>query len=164
VLDIRGARLDKIPDRHRPCFTPSQRFQILEIKNLLGWNRNLIARLFRVCSNTISNWEEQADPVSKTVGSTVKPVPPVVRIADVGRRLLQSMLQIGMGGEELVSQMLACAGWKVSARSVRRIGRENPGSTPRPTTPTPKRPTNPVFACFVNHVWTMDVASGSAKG
>ncbi len=71
MVEILGARLDKIPDRHRPYFTPAQRFQILEIKSFLGWNRSLVARLFRVCSNTISNWEQHTDPVSKTVGSLV---------------------------------------------------------------------------------------------
>jgi len=55
IVEILGARLDKIPDRHRPYFTPAQRFQILEIKNLLGWNEDETAHLFRVCSNTISN-------------------------------------------------------------------------------------------------------------
>ena len=53
IVDLLGSRLDKIPDRHRPFFTPVQRFQILEIKNFLGWNRDIAARLFRVCSNTI---------------------------------------------------------------------------------------------------------------
>ena len=95
IVEILGARLDKIPDRNRPYFTPAQRYQILEIKSLLGWSRDQIAHLFRVCSNTISNWEQHADPVSKTVGSTVKAVPPIVRMADVSRRLVQSMLQLG---------------------------------------------------------------------
>ena len=158
IVDILGARLDKIPERHRPYFTPSQRFQILEIKSFLGWNRDLVAQLFRVCSNTISNWEKHADPASRTVGSTVKAAPPVVRIADVGRRLIQSMLQFGLGGEDMVSLVLARAGWKVSARSVRRIGREKIRPNPAPTEPPPLRPARPVVARFVNHVWMMDVS------
>jgi transposase InsO family protein len=155
IVDILGFRLDKIPDRQRPHFTPAQRFQILEIKSLLGWNRDLAARLFRVCPNTISNWERQADPVNETVGSTVKAVPPVVRIADVGRRLVKTMVQLGMGGEDMVAQILARAGWTISARSVRRIVRE-PG--PSPTHPAPGRKGGPVIARFVNHVWMMDVS------
>jgi transposase InsO family protein len=158
IVEVLGARLDKIPDRHRPYFTPVQRFQILEIKSLLGWNRDLTARLFRVCSNTITNWEEHVDSITRTVGSmVVKAVPPVVRIADVGRRLVQSMLQLGIGGEEMVSQVLARAGWVVSSRSVRRIGRERKGSGPE-TTPHGPRPRRPVVARFVNHVWMVDVS------
>ena len=30
VVDLLSARLDKIPDRHRPYYTPAQRFRILE--------------------------------------------------------------------------------------------------------------------------------------
>jgi hypothetical protein len=60
IVDLLSARLDKIPDRHRPYYTPSQRFRILEIKSLLGWNADLTARTFRVCPNTISNWEHGA--------------------------------------------------------------------------------------------------------
>src|SRR5262249_35789178 len=155
IVEILGSRLDKIPDRQRPHFTPAQRFRILEIKALLGWNRDIAARLFRVCPNTISNWEKQADPVSKTVGSTVKAVPPVVRIADVARRLVKTMALLGIGGEDMIAQGLARAGWTVSARPVRRIARE---SAPSPTNIPPERKRHPVIARFVNHVWMMDVS------
>jgi hypothetical protein len=101
IVEILGARIDKIPDRQRPHYTPAQRFRILEIKSLLGWNRELIARLFRVYANTISNWEQDADPDSKTVGSTVKSIPPITRFADVGRNLVQTMLRLKFGGEDL---------------------------------------------------------------
>ena len=158
IVEILGARLDKLPEHQRPYYTPVQRFRILEIKNLLGWNRDLIARLFRVCSNTISNWERAADPTTHTVGSTVRPVPPIVRIADVARRLVQTMLQFGIGGEEMVAQALARAGWTLSARSVRRIGKEGRTSAPEPPPPPPTRPnTTPVIASFVGHVLMMDV-------
>jgi transposase InsO family protein len=159
IVEILGARLDKIPERHRPYHTPAHRFRILEIRSFVGWSREAAARLFRVCPNTISNWEKHADPDSKTVGSTVKPTPPVTRLADVGRRLIQSMLRLGFGGEDLVAQALARAGWKVSARSVRRIGRER--ARPHPV-PPPRgidiRPRTPVIARFSNHVWMMDVS------
>ena len=44
IVDLLSARLDKIPDRHRPYYTPSQRFRILEMKSLLGWNTDLTAK------------------------------------------------------------------------------------------------------------------------
>jgi hypothetical protein len=159
IVDLLSARLDKIPDRHRPYYTPSQRFRILEVKSLLGWNTDLTARTFRVCPNTISNWERGADSEAGTVGSTVKPTPPIVRLADVGRRLVQTMIRIGVGGEDLVAQTLARAGWKVSARSVRRIGRERHGQGPAP--PPSDRASRPVIARFTHHVWMMDVTVGS---
>jgi hypothetical protein len=76
AVEILGARLDKLPERKRPFYTPSHRFRILEIKSLLGWSQHRAAKLFRVCPNTIANWEAHADPASRTVGSTVKPTPP----------------------------------------------------------------------------------------
>ena len=156
IVDLLSARLDKIPDRQRPYYTPSQRFRILEIKNLLGRNTDLTARMFRVCPNTISNWERGADLEAGTGGSTVKPTPPIVRLVDVGRRLVQTMIRLGVGGEDLVAQTLARAGWKVSARSVRRIGRERHGQGPPPAALSSKA-NRPVIARFAHHVWMMDV-------
>lgn len=159
VVDMLGTRLDKIPDRHRPHYSPAQRFRILEIKNFLGWNREVAARLFRICPNTLSNWEKHADPDSRTVGSTVTPIPPITRLADVGRSLVQSMLRRGFGGEDLVAQALTRAGWKVSARSVRRIGRERERPDPvPPVNGVGGRPQRPVVAHFANHVWMMDIS------
>jgi transposase InsO family protein len=68
------------------------------------------------------------------------------------------MLRLGFGGEDLVARVLARAGWKVSARSVRRMGRESQASNPTPTIPIGGRLRNPVVARFVNHVWMMDVS------
>ncbi len=65
----------------------AQRFRIVEIKRLLRWTREEAATTFLVCQNTISNWEAAVDPDTATVGSTVKPVPPVVRLSDAVRSL-----------------------------------------------------------------------------
>jgi transposase InsO family protein len=68
------------------------------------------------------------------------------------------MTRMGFGGIDLCSRVLARAGWRVSARSIGRYRRERatPPSTPTPE-PTPPRPTKPVVARFVHHVWMMDV-------
>ena len=50
-------RFAKIPERHRPHFTPAQRFRVLEIRSLLAWNARETARLFLLCTNTVLNWE-----------------------------------------------------------------------------------------------------------
>jgi transposase InsO family protein len=156
TVEILAARMDKIPERRRPFYTPSQRFRILEIKSLLGWNQGRAAQVFRVCSNTIANWEAHADPGARTVGSTVKPVPPVRRLADVVRSTIEAMGRLGFGGDDLTALTLARAGWRLSARSVSRIRRERPRQ-PLPSPPTPTKRPRPVVARFVNHVWMMDV-------
>jgi hypothetical protein len=69
AASILAARFDKLPRKKRPFYfyTPAQRFQILELKNLLGWPADSIARLFRVCTHTILNWDRHADPATHTI-------------------------------------------------------------------------------------------------
>jgi len=133
IVDLLSARFRKIPEKQRPHYSPSQRFRALEIRNLLGWSRELAARVFLICPNTISNWERSADPHARTVGSTVKPAPPIRRFADTVRATIDL----------------------VSARSVRRILARAP--RPSPVPPDPPRALRPVIARFVHHVWMMDV-------
>jgi len=156
VAEILASRFAKIPERHRPYYSPTQRFRILEIKNLLGWSARDTASTFLLCPHTILNWERAADPVSQTVGVTVRPTPPVRRAADVVRALVQTMARLGFGGQDLIARTLARAGWTVSARSVGRYRREKPAPAPTTQTP-PRRLASPVCTRFVHHTWMMDV-------
>ncbi|MGE0454250.1 MAG: DDE-type integrase/transposase/recombinase [Vicinamibacteria bacterium] len=153
----RPSRAPRLGDRRRPYFSPAERFRILEIKSLLGLSRDVAARLFLVCPNTLSNWESCADPVAETVGSTVKPTPPIRRFADCARRLVQLMQRLGFGGEDLVALTLARAGFRLSPRSVSRIGKERALAAAPDVAPA--KPTRPVVARFVNHVWMLDVTT-----
>jgi hypothetical protein len=156
ILEIQSARFRKLPDKERPHYSPAQRFRALEIRNLLGWSRQIAARVFLVCPNTISNWERSADPFAKTVGSAVKPIPPVRRFADVVRATVALMARCGFGGEDTIALVLARAGWRVSPRSVRRMAASTTRPAP-PQPPPPAKPSRPVIARYVNHVWMMDV-------
>lgn len=71
VVGLLHTRLAKVPDRHRPHYTPAARFEILEIRNLLAWNQSRTATQFLISDNTISNWERDQSPLSRTVGSPV---------------------------------------------------------------------------------------------
>ena len=137
-LRLRGP-LDETTARHAlrapageeaPALHTWQRFRLLEIKNLVGWSAVQAARAFLVCPNTVLNWEHAADPDSKTVGSMLRPVPPVRRAADVVRATVRTMARLGFGGEDMVARVLARAGWLVSARAIRRY-RKEPTVTPR---------------------------------
>lgn len=153
IVDLVGARFTKLPARHQPHYTPAQRFRILELKNLLAWSAPDAARVFLVCQNTILNWERAADQESKTVGSLVQPIPPVRRISDVVRRLVQRIAMLGFSGQAALAAHVTAAGRLVSARTVGRILRERP--TPSRQTERPPT-THPVIARFVGHVWMMD--------
>jgi len=159
TAEILGVRFSKLPERHRPYFTPAQRFRILELKSLLAWSAQEAARVFLVCPNTILNWEKAADPDRHSVGSTVKPSPPIRRAADVVRSTIQAMTRLGLGGQDLLARILARAGWKVSARSVGRYRKEIVLPAPPPQESSePARVSRPVVARFVHHVWMMDIS------
>jgi len=155
AADILGARFDKLPERKRPFYTPAQRFQIIELKNLLGRPAVQVARLFRVCTHTVMNWERHADPTAKSVGQTVRQGPPITRLADVVRSTLQMMKGFGFGGDEMTARLLSRAGWKLSARTVGRI-RSTRSRPLSPPTDDGHKTRNPVIARFVNHTWMMD--------
>jgi len=55
AAEILAARFEKVPERHRPHFTPAQRFRILEIRSLLAWNAHQTARTFLLSANTLAN-------------------------------------------------------------------------------------------------------------
>lgn len=128
----------------------------------MGWAADHTARVFRVCTNTILNWENNADTQVKTVGSTVRPTPPVRRFADVVTNTVQLIAALDFENGETAALVLARAGWKVSARSVGRIAK---GSRPKPTRPPSRdhRATHPVIARFVHHVWMVDVTEVQAS-
>lgn len=104
VVALLHARLSRVPDRRRPHYSPAARFEILEIRNLLGWNQSRTASQFLVSDNTISNWERDQSPSSGTVGSLAKPTPPVTRLNDATRHLIQMMARFGFGGAEMSSE------------------------------------------------------------
>jgi hypothetical protein len=129
AAEILASRFSKLPERHRPHYAPTARFRILEIRSLLAWNAHDTARCFLTCPNTILNWERAADPETGSVGSVVKPTPPIRRAADVVRATVQTMARLGFGGQDLCARVLDRAGWRVSARSVGRYRRS--GRSPR---------------------------------
>ncbi len=151
------ARFEKLPERRRPYFTPEQRFRFLEIQSLLGWSAARMARVAVVCVSTLYNWHRQADHAAETVGTLVAPTPPVRRAADVVRHIAQRLVALGMGGGDHIASVLARAGWRLSARSVRRYVKERPILTPPSRGLDALRKSRPVIARFTHHTWMMDV-------
>jgi hypothetical protein len=62
VVALLQARLQKVPDRHRPHYSPAARFEILEIRHLMAWNQARTAEQFLVATNTIANWDPEQNP------------------------------------------------------------------------------------------------------
>jgi len=66
-------RFAKIPDRHRPHFTPAQRFRVLEIRSLLAWNARETARLFLLSTIPSSTGRRPPTPTDPTPESSAPP-------------------------------------------------------------------------------------------
>jgi transposase InsO family protein len=153
---ILGARWDKLPDRQRPHYEPSQRDRILRIRTFLGLSQWETAEMFRVSQETIARWETEAMGGDATQARPlVAPNPPVRRFADVVRAVVRTMELAGVGGNDLIARTLARAGWKLSSRTVGRIRRER---RPRPRAPeVASLSGRAVRARRPNHVWMADL-------
>jgi len=157
IASILVDHVQKIHRSHRAHYSPEQRFRILRVKGLLGWTQNQTAGCFDVATNTVARWENEskAGPESETIGSLVKPLPPVRRFADVVRRLVQTMAASGFGGSERIAQTLARAGWNIATETVRRVRKEKPTPEPEPVLGRARART--VQARYPNHVTMADI-------
>ena len=160
AAEIIANRLAKIPERKRPHYTPDQRFRILRIKATLAWSLDQTSLFFRVCPNTVANWEKSADPTTATVGSTVKPSPPVRRFADVVQGVVRLMAILGFGGNDTIAAVLGRAGWRISSRTVARLRRRS--ATPAPPTDQGGLKGHPIVTRFVHDVWMLDLTQVKA--
>ena len=87
-----------------------------EAEPLLALSAVETARTFRVSTGTVLRWESeaQAKPDRETVGSLLKPDPPVRRFADVIRHVVHTLTLAGFPGDASVAAPLARAGWRLS--------------------------------------------------
>lgn len=154
ALGLLGDRVDRLPERQRPHYTPNQRFRILRLKHLLALSQDETAGLFRVSVTTIARWEVTANPESRTVGSTVTPVPPVRRYCDTVRHLTQTLSGLGFGGYDMVARHLARAGWRIASSTVRRYVREP--RIPDPHVPASRPSKRAVHARYPHQLWHID--------
>jgi transposase InsO family protein len=158
ALDVLGSRWDKLRERERPHYSPQDRFRILRLRALLALSAVETARTFRVSTGTVHRWESeaQATPDRQTVGSLLKPDPPVRRFADVVRHVVSTLTVAGFPGDATVAASLARAGWRLSRRTVQRIRRERPMAVP-PAPPSAAAQDRSVRARYPHHVWMFDI-------
>jgi transposase InsO family protein len=157
ALDILGSRWDKIPDRARPHYSPEARYRVLRFETILALPAPDVAHRFRVSPGTIHRREEEAlrEPPGPTVGSLLKPVPPVRRYCDLVRHMVQTLALAGFPGDRSLTAHLARAGLRLSRRIIQRIRKEKAVAPPPP--PQATAAGRAVRARFPNHVWMMDL-------
>ncbi|HET7293658.1 MAG TPA: DDE-type integrase/transposase/recombinase [Vicinamibacteria bacterium] len=158
VAEILGSRWDKVPDKRRPHYSPHQRWRILEIKRVLAYSAEETAALFRVATATINRWEIEAgrEPGRETIGSLLRPVPPLRRYADVVRSLVQRMDRLGFPSTGKIAATLARAGWRLARETVRRY-RHEPPAGPRSPSARSRQTGAPIEARAPHHVWLADL-------
>ncbi len=147
------ARLARVSPRHRPHYTPTERWRWLECRHLHGWSLDETARRALVTPATIARWERDAVRAADGRARVARPTPPIRRFCDALRALVQLMDRCGVGGNALIARTLLRAGWRVSPETVRRIRRERPI-----VDPTDMHGTG-VIARRPNHVWLIDLTS-----
>ena len=139
---VLGERWSKIPERNRPHYTPQQRFEILHVKSVLVLSAKETASLFALSQATVHRWVAELLLAQKAhpdaVGRKFQPTPPVRRYADAFRHLLRTLSVQGFGGAERIARVVARHGFKVSARTVARVRKEE---TVPPGPPVPDPPT-----------------------
>jgi transposase InsO family protein len=156
--EILGEHLADREPRRRHRYSPRLRFRILEHMRMHLLSVEDTARRFYVTTQTIYNWlaELRERPHAETIGSLLKPSPPLRRFHDVVRRLCRNMKALGFGGKRKIAEILLRQGWKVSSRSVGRFCKEKPLEPAPPPSETKTRPTT-VRGDYPNHLCLIDI-------
>jgi len=154
-LRLKDARMERVPARRRPHYSPMERMEMLELKAARGWSTRQTAQRFHVSETTIASWLRKADdPDSDDLLQLREPMnkfPDLIRLAVQRLKTLCPRL-----GKDKIAEMFCRAGVEISSSTVGRIVKE-PGRKPPPATRTsPKRS---VSARCPNDVWLIDLTA-----
>jgi len=156
-LAIKDGRWQRAKTRRRPHYTPLQRMRILQLRAARGWNLEKTARVFLVDLQTLMIWMRRLDePGERPLVQTVEPVnryPDLVRhLVREFKRLLPAM------GNERIADVLARAGLRLGATTVRRMIREA-APPPEDDPEIATRPRRRVVAKYPGHTWHVDLTT-----
>jgi putative transposase len=160
--EILRSRIERIPPHERPHYSPEARFEIVLHRHRFLLSVDETARRFLVTPQTIYNWlrELKRNPDAHTIGSLLKPTPPIRRYGDVARRLARQMKRSGFEGCGQIAMTLARFGWAPSRSSVWRFCTERPSGRPGPDPPSQPPPLprlTTVRGRHPNHLWLADI-------
>ncbi len=119
-LELKDARLARVPARRRPYYGPVQRMRILKLRAARGWSTKQVADRFILTEETIASWMKRLDEEGET--GLVRLEEPVNKFPDFVAymvRHLKSMCPIL--GKVRIAQMLARAGLHLGASTVGRM-------------------------------------------
>ncbi len=144
------------------------RVEILRLKAAERLSATETARRSNVDPSTVYRWEGvlRADPTATRIGSLMKPVPPIRRIADGVRRVVKELDGLNLLGARSLAHHVARAAIRISPTTVRRIRREPIApKTPAPSPPSVtgssrrKHVDRPIRARRPRHIYMLDLTS-----
>lgn len=160
LVAVLRERLERIPDKRRPQYTPSGRFRALRAGRVLKLAPAELAALLAVSEGTVFRWQgemNRAEDDTRSIGKTVRPTPPLTRYADVVEHLAQALTFAGLSGQRMIASTLARAGYLVSRSTVRRRLLKPASVPPEPAPRAKPRLPRVVKAKHPNHVWMADL-------
>ena len=156
-LAIKDGRWERSKSRRRPHYTPIQRMRILQLRAARGWNLEKTTRVFLIDLQTLLHWMRRVDePRERPLIQTVEPVN---RYPDFVRNLVRQLKVLfpGMGSERL-AQVLARAGLRLGATTIRRMVREK-AEPPEPEADVSVKRRRRVVAKYPGHTLHIDLTT-----
>jgi transposase InsO family protein len=167
-LRIKDARMARLPARHRPRYSPTDRLAILQLKASRGWNEQQAATGFLISAATIAGWLRRVD--EKGTESLVRAPRPVNRYPDFVDHLVQRLkLSFPAMGKVRIAQLLGRAGLLLAVSTVGRMVKRSSSTPPPPTSePGPEASSagvvRTVTAKYPGHVWNVDLTTVPISG
>ena len=163
LVNITNGRLMRMPARKRPRFSAYERFELLEIKALLGLNKAQAAKLFVVTGETIRKWSKAVTNGLPLIGLAEHPskYPDYIRLA-----VQRVATWYPHFGKKRIAGLLARMGFHLAVSTIGRIRDEPPidpaniNEPPSPPDDEPAKPdkeTKEIIANYPNHVWNIDL-------
>lgn len=156
-LSLKDGRWERSRPRRRPHYAPRQRMRILQLRAARGWSLEQTGRVFLVDLQTLMHWMRRLD--ESGARALIQTVAPVNRYPDVVRGLVHELKRLyPETGCERLAHVLARAGLRLGATTIRRIERED---SPPPEEPAraPVVRRRRVVGKHPGHTWHVDLTT-----
>lgn len=157
-IRIMQTRMDKIPAKNRPYYSPPERLAILKLKAARGWNHKQTADAFRISEETISSWMRELDIEGESsLVQTPVPVNKYPEFVEYVTQWLKSTYPLY--GKKKIAEHFVRAGLFLSASTIGRRLKErsviNPDDPP-PIIETDDSEKRSIISREPNHIWGVD--------
>lgn len=162
-IRIKDARMARIGPHRRPFYPPMERLAVLELKAARGWNLVQTARAFLIEPDTVAEWMKRVD---EEANNPLVALPgPVNKYPDFVRHMVRRLKTLcPVMGKKRIADVLAKAGLRLAATTVKRMLESNTVSPPDSsepfapgTVPAIETSGHVVTAKYPNHVWHVDL-------